>query len=200
MPPASQLAVQMYTVRDYTKTACDLAEALRKISDIGYPAVQLSAVGAMNGDAPEVDAKTARRMLDDNGLACIATHRSWDALRDDTEAEIVVHHTLGCMFTAIGGLPKEYGDRGAAGYADFVQDAAPVIARLKTRASRGAITTTRTNSPRLVSRAARRCSTRSLTKAGRNSVSNWICIGHGTRARTPARSFAAAHTAFRLFI
>ncbi len=131
MPPAAQLAVQMYTVRDYTKTARDLAETLAKIRAIGYPAVQLSAVGAMNGDAPEVNVKTARQMLDDNGLSCIATHRAWDALRDAADAEIAFHQTLGCAFTAIGGLPKEYGERGAAGYADFVRDAAPVIARLK---------------------------------------------------------------------
>ncbi len=45
----SRLAVQMYTVRDFTKDAKGLAETLRKISDIGYPAVQMSAVGCMNG-------------------------------------------------------------------------------------------------------------------------------------------------------
>ena len=128
---AAKLAVQMYTVREFTKTAGDFAETLRKISDIGYQAVQLSAVGAMSGDSPEVDAKTARQMLDDNGLACIATHRSWDALAGQTEAEIDFHHTLGCPFAAIGGIPKDYGDRGAAGYRDFVREAAPVIATLK---------------------------------------------------------------------
>ena len=46
----SQLAVQLYTVRDFTKTASDFADSLKKIADIGYKAVQLSAVGAMNGD------------------------------------------------------------------------------------------------------------------------------------------------------
>ena len=128
---SSQLAVQMYTIRDYTKTARELAESLKNIQAIGYPAVQLSAVGAMNGDRPQVSAQEAKRMLDDNGLKCIATHRSWDDLANRTEAEIAFHKTLECDYTAIGGIPESYGRRGAEGYAQFVKDAAPVIARLK---------------------------------------------------------------------
>ena len=127
----SQLAVQMYTVRDFTKTALGLGQSLEKIRDIGYPAVQLSAVGAMSGESPEVSAVQARQMLDDNGLKCIATHRSWDSLALGTDREIEFHHALGCDFTAIGGLPDPFGSQGAAGYAQFVRDAAPVIAHLK---------------------------------------------------------------------
>jgi sugar phosphate isomerase/epimerase len=121
----------MYTVRDFTKTAEDLAASLEKIAKIGYKAVQLSAVGAMNGDTPEVDAARACRMLDDNGLSCIATHRSWEQLSGNIEAEIEFHKTLGCPFTAIGGIPQPYGAEGADGYRRFVKDAAPIIAKLK---------------------------------------------------------------------
>lgn len=128
---ASKLAVQMYTVRDFTKTSADLAESLDKIAKIGYKAVQLSAVGAMNGETPEVDAATARKMLDDRGLACIATHRSWDQLAGNTDAEIEFHKTLDCPFTAIGGIPQSYGADGPDGYRRFVADSAPVIAKLK---------------------------------------------------------------------
>jgi sugar phosphate isomerase/epimerase len=123
--------VQMYTIRDHTKTAADLAQSLKKIQEIGYPAVQLSAVGAMGGESPEVSPEVARRMLDDHGLKCIATHRDWNALANDTEREIDFHHTLGCDFTAIGSLPSSYREQGAAGYAQFVRDAAPTIAELK---------------------------------------------------------------------
>lgn len=127
---SSQIAVQMYTVRDHTRTASDLGQALEKIRAIGYEAVQLSAVGAMNGPDPEVDAKQARRMLDDNGLRCIATHRSWDDLANRTDAEIEFHRTLDCDFTAIGGIPKGYGEGGAAGFRRFTEDARPIIDRL----------------------------------------------------------------------
>jgi sugar phosphate isomerase/epimerase len=125
------IAVQMYTVRDFTTNAEGFARTLSAISAIGYEAVQLSAVGAMNGKNPDVGALQARRMLDDCGLKCIATHRNWDDLAMNTDAEIEFHKTLGCSFAAIGGIPARYGDRGAEGYREFIQDAAPVIAALK---------------------------------------------------------------------
>ena len=127
---ASRLAVQMYTVRDFTATSAGLADSLAKIRAIGYPAVQLSAVGAMAGETPKVSPTLARQMLDDQGLKCIATHRGWDALAGDTAREIDFHQTLGCDFAAIGGLPQSYG-RDAAGFADFARDAAPVTRQLQ---------------------------------------------------------------------
>lgn len=126
-----RLAAQLYTVRDFTRTEAEFVRTLHKIRAIGYPAVQISAVGAMAGDAPEVSAQAARRILDDLGLRCIATHRSWDSLNRETAREIEFHQTLGCDFVAIGGLPETYGAQGAAGYAGFVRDAAPVIEQLK---------------------------------------------------------------------
>lgn len=128
---SSQLAVQMYTIRDQTKTAEDLAASLQKLHAIGYEAVQLSAVGAMDGETPLVSATLARKMLDDNGLRCAATHRNWDTLVNDTDKEIEFHQTLGCNYTAIGGIPGRYAEWGEDGFRQFVQDAAPVIARLK---------------------------------------------------------------------
>ena len=85
----------------------------------------------MDGDAPAVDATRARRLLDDNGLRCIATHRSWERLAGHTDEEIAFHKTLGCDYTAIGGIPGDYGKDHALGYRRFVQEAAPTIAALK---------------------------------------------------------------------
>ena len=126
-----QLAVQTYTIREFTKTRRDLASSLAKIAALGYPAVQLSAVGAMNGDAPEVTPQLARKMLDDNGLKCVATHRSWESLANSTAREIDLHQTLGCDFAAIGGLPGSYQSLGKAGFEAFLRDSVPVIAQLK---------------------------------------------------------------------
>ncbi len=128
---ASRLAAQMYTIREFTQTADDLADSLAKLSGIGYEAVQLSAIGAMDGDHPHISARQARQLLEDNGLKCIATHRSWRALSEATEAEIAFHRELNCEFVAIGGLPHEYAALGAGGYARFVEEAAPTIAHLK---------------------------------------------------------------------
>lgn len=126
----SKLAVQMYTVREFTRTPEDLAGSLRKIHDIGYRAVQMSAVGAMAGSSPAATAVQARAMLDDLDIKCVATHRSWDDLVERADDEIEFHHALGCDFTAIGGIGR-YSVDGADGYRRFVADAAPIIARLK---------------------------------------------------------------------
>jgi hypothetical protein len=61
---SSKLAVQMYAAREHMKTAKDLAATLHWIREIGCTAVQMSAVGVMNGDASEVDVVPAREMLD----------------------------------------------------------------------------------------------------------------------------------------
>jgi sugar phosphate isomerase/epimerase len=128
---ASKLAVQMFTIRDFTKTASDLANSLQKVAAMGYPAVQMSAVGAMNGESPEVSASEARKMLDDNGLTCIATHRSWESLINNIEEEIAFHKTLGCDFAAIGGIPREPYGQTHDGYRRWLDDARGVIAALK---------------------------------------------------------------------
>ncbi len=130
----SMLAVQLYTLREHTKTADGFADSLKRVAAIGYKAVQISAVGAMSGESPAVTAAQARELLEQNGLACIATHRDWDRLCQQTDDEIDFHKRLGCPFVAIGSLPGRYRNEGAAGYQRFVDDAAPVIAKLKAEA------------------------------------------------------------------
>lgn len=124
-----KLAAQMYTVREFTKTRADFESSLKKIAAFGYRAVQCSAVGCINGDKPEVSAAEAKKMLDDNGLACIATHRGWAALASETQQEIDFHHALGCDFAAIGGLPVK--SHTPQTYRAWLAEALPVVARLK---------------------------------------------------------------------
>jgi sugar phosphate isomerase/epimerase len=126
----------MYTIRDFTRTPADLAESIEKLAKIGYTAVQLSAVGAMNGPNPAVSADDARKLLDDHGIKCIATHRGWDALLNNIEAEIEFHRILDCDFLAIGGVPASYRESGELGFASFAHDAQPVIERLKSEGIR----------------------------------------------------------------
>lgn len=123
-------AVQMYTIREFLDTAEGLADSLVKISKIGYTAVQLSGVKCMAGDNPQVTPQQARRMLDDNGLRCIATHRQWPALLQQTEAEIEMHKVLGCDYLAIGGLGSEYNQAGAQGFTRFTEESVAVIRKL----------------------------------------------------------------------
>jgi sugar phosphate isomerase/epimerase len=109
-----RIAAQFYTLRDFTKTPEGFDECLQRVAEIGYEGVQLSAVGCMNNG--KLDARSARQMLDKYGLRCCATHRPWESLRDETSKEIEFHKVLGCDYTAIGSMPKEYTKDGLAGW------------------------------------------------------------------------------------
>lgn len=89
-----RIGAQLYTVRDFCKTAGDLARTCQRIAAMGYEGVQVSAIGP-------IEPKEVRRILDDHGLVCAATHKSLDALRD-TAKVIEEHQILGCSLTALG--------------------------------------------------------------------------------------------------
>lgn len=127
---ASKLAVQMYTIRDFCKTPEDFKASVEKIAEMGYPAVQISGAACINDGS--LSAEDAKKMLDDNGLKCIATHRGWDGFVNNLQGEIDFHKALDCDFTAIGGI---FGDQmypqTVAGYRQFVADAKKVCEGLK---------------------------------------------------------------------
>ena len=109
----TQLAAQLYTLRDFTKTPSGIASTLRRVKEIGYDAVQLSALGPIEADE-------LARMLAGEGLTCCATHVSLDALRDTPQKVIADHALWGCGYTAIGGFG--WSDMSADLWSGFVAD------------------------------------------------------------------------------
>jgi sugar phosphate isomerase/epimerase len=108
--PASVIAAQMYTLRDFTATAAHAARTLRKVRDIGYEAVQISGFGPM----PPAD---VAKMLKDTGLTCCSTHMGWPDFLNETAKVIEINALWGCKHPALGGLPKEL--RSAEGVMQF---------------------------------------------------------------------------------
>lgn len=102
---AMKLGAQFYTLRHLTGDRAGFEECLRRVAEIGYSGVQLSAVGCMGGETPEVTAEAARELLDRHGLVCCATHRPWDRLRDHGDAEAGFHRALGCELVGLGFPP-----------------------------------------------------------------------------------------------
>lgn len=126
----SQAAVQLYTVRDFCNTPADFAATIKKCSDIGYRAVQISGVSCLNGPTPELPVAEAKKILDDNGMRCIVTHRPWQSLTDSLNYEIEFHQALDCDYIAIGTIDEIY-EHSDAGYRHWLADAAPIIGKLK---------------------------------------------------------------------
>lgn len=88
-----QVALQLYTLRDHCRTAVDLAATAAKVRAIGYEAVQISGVGA-------IDPAEIRRIMNDHGLTICATHEPSDDILDAPEKVIERLHVLGCTLTA----------------------------------------------------------------------------------------------------
>jgi sugar phosphate isomerase/epimerase len=65
----SQVAIQLYTLRDFCKTAADFVATVRKVKQIGYDAVQISGVGPIENDE-------LVRICRGEGLVICATHES----------------------------------------------------------------------------------------------------------------------------
>ena len=97
----SKIALQVYTLREFTGTPEGMAESLKKVAAIGYQAVELA--GRRSVEDPEV-----KRVLDGEGLSVSSTHVPFEYLRDETDRAIDDHKAVGCEHPAIGGIGKEY--------------------------------------------------------------------------------------------
>ena len=118
----SAIAAQLYTVREFTKTSPDIAKTIRRVKNIGYDAVQISALGP-------IETAELKRILDGEGVVCCATHEPWEAVRERPDEVIERHHVLACKYTALGGMPKSY--QTEAGYRAFAQEASAAARRLR---------------------------------------------------------------------
>lgn len=118
------LAAQLYTVREFTQTADDFAASMGRIRDIGYTAVQVSAIGPI----PDVEVKA---IVDDLGLTICNTHvRPSSALWDDLDAVIEQHLTWDCKHVAIGSMPSSFREEGEAGFRRFAEEASQIGQKL----------------------------------------------------------------------
>ncbi len=89
----SQVAVQLFTLRDHCKTAADLAVTAKKIRTLGYTAVQVSSLGPI----PEEEIVAIMR---GEGLTICATHEPGTVILDEPQRVIDRLGKLGCKLTA----------------------------------------------------------------------------------------------------
>ncbi|MEE9403740.1 MAG: sugar phosphate isomerase/epimerase [Algisphaera sp.] len=117
-----QVAVQMYTLRDQCETPSEIADTCKKLQAMGYTSIQASAAGFGTIAADEL-----KKILDDLGMTCCATHRSLEQL-EDAAASIAFHETLGCRYAAIGGWGWN-GDETQDQWEAFVSDFSALAAK-----------------------------------------------------------------------
>ena len=89
----SQVAIQLYTLRDYCKTAPEYADTLKKVRQIGYQAIQISGAG------PIVPSEL-RAIADGEGLTICATHEPAATILDEPAKVVERLAALGVKYTA----------------------------------------------------------------------------------------------------
>ena len=94
-----RIGAQLYTVREFVQDTDGFEKSMKKISDIGYKAVQLSGIGS------GISADDIKRILDKYSLIPVCTHRGMDELLNDTENSIEFHKKIGCNIAGLGSMP-----------------------------------------------------------------------------------------------
>lgn len=90
-----KLGAQLFTVRDFAQTAEGIDSALKRVAQIGYRAVQVSGIGA-------IEPERLRGLADRYGLEIAITHTDRMRIANDTAAVIREHRILGCRNIGIG--------------------------------------------------------------------------------------------------
>ena len=110
-----KIGAQLYTVREFTQTKEGFAETIKKIADIGYECVQISAIGAEISVADVIEICTA------NNIEIVITHTPLDRIINDTEQVILEHELMNCKYIGLGMLPWNQ-SKHKEGYVKFVND------------------------------------------------------------------------------
>jgi len=117
------IGAQLYTVREFTQTAEDFAATIKKVADIGYKYVQISAIG------PAISAQEVADTCKSNGLTIAITHTNPARIKDETEAVIAEHRIMGTSYIGIGAMPQGY-ERNAQGVRQFIADFTPAAEKI----------------------------------------------------------------------
>lgn len=98
MPNKPIMGIQLYTLRDYIKTADDFNSTLKRLYDMGVRDVQISAIG-------DFDYNAQGAALNENSMKCCVTHKSFDDLTSKTDYFIDYHKAIDCDALGIGSMP-----------------------------------------------------------------------------------------------
>ena len=118
-----KIGAQGFTIRDFVKTPADIEASLKKLHDIGYTSLQVSAFG-------EIEPTRLRAIADENELSIIVTHTNPDRILNETTQVIRDHQILGSNFVGIGMMPERYLGS-LEGTRSFLRDFTPAAKMLK---------------------------------------------------------------------
>jgi sugar phosphate isomerase/epimerase len=95
----NEISLQLYTVRE--ETARDMPGTLRKVSEIGYPAVEFAGYGGLSP-------QDLKAILDDLGLRASGVHVPFDSWQADPETVLDEMQALDCNHAVVPMVPGEH--------------------------------------------------------------------------------------------
>ena len=112
-----KIGAQLFTIREFTQNASDFATSMKKLADIGYKYVQISAIG-------QIPAKEVVEICDSNGLEIVVTHTNPAKIKNEIDTVIEDHRIMKAKYVGIGAMPGDY-ERTAEGVQKFIADYTP---------------------------------------------------------------------------
>jgi len=88
-----QIAIQLYTLRDFLKTPPEISETLKRVRRIGYEAIQVSGMG------PIAESELVA-ICRGEGLTICGTHEPGATILNEPEVVVERLKRLGCVYTA----------------------------------------------------------------------------------------------------
>ena len=93
-----RIGAQLFSVRDFCKTAEEFEQTMQKLQKIGYKVVQLSGINW------EIPANTIKELCDKYGMTVACTHMPMDFYEEKMDWVIDYHKTAGAKVAGIGGI------------------------------------------------------------------------------------------------
>ncbi|MFW5986381.1 MAG: sugar phosphate isomerase/epimerase family protein [Halanaerobiales bacterium] len=118
-----KIAAQLYTLREFTQTPEDIEKTLKRVKEIGYDAVQLSAFGP-------IDPRDLKAIVEREGLDICATHIGFDRMQNELETVINEHKLWECKYVGLGSMPDKY-RKSRDGFIKFAREANEIARKLK---------------------------------------------------------------------
>lgn len=109
--------LQMFTLRDHTRTPEDTLATLDRVRDIGYRSIQVQP------DCCALSLTDCAAAAGERGLTVCATHVATDWILQKTDEVIQAHLDIHCDLIGIGEMPRRYWGS-SKGVRDFARDCA----------------------------------------------------------------------------
>ena len=116
------IGAQGFTIRNFAQNEADLRVTAKKLHDIGFKTLQVSAFG-------DIDPHIIREICDENDLKIIITHTDQQLILGIPEKVIENHRIMGCNHVGIGMMPQKY-TGSLEGMRAFLKDYTPVADKL----------------------------------------------------------------------